>query len=150
MIASAIVAALALATASEQGSSARIGAVRAQLWYEESGRLSNNIAPPASPTLWNTPIGEGDAQESANDMLVTVEVLARGRQNVETPLRIEVRGRGGRMLAQRQVPSMLTSEQGRTVQALWVPNVGCAGPVQVTARLGRLSRSARIDFNCGE
>lgn len=57
-----------------------------RLWYEETGRLSDDIAPPREFNLWNTIIGEGDAEEHANDALFTVELHSDGEQNIAQPL----------------------------------------------------------------
>ncbi|HEX9963625.1 MAG TPA: hypothetical protein VGB04_01425 [Allosphingosinicella sp.] len=47
------------------------------LFYENTGRLSKDISPPVEFTGWNTVIGEGSAEDAADDLLVTVEVRGR-------------------------------------------------------------------------
>lgn len=128
-----------------------LGALRAHLWYEETGRLSENIAPPVEFVTWNTIIGEGQAAEIANDVFLTAEVLSSGREeNVDVPLLLEVRDSSGRVLATRTVDSVLTSPQGRSVKGLWVYDVGCAGEITFSARLGQISKSVLLNFPCGE
>ena len=121
-----------------------------RLWYEETGRLSGNIAPPKTVTLWNTCIGEGDAQENANDALFTIDVRSCGAENVDTPITLVANGANGKILARRTYTSVLTSEAGVAVLALWVPNVGCGGRVVLNARMGAVSRSVSLDFDGGE
>ena len=121
-----------------------------QLWYEETGRLSGNIAPPRTVTLWNTCIGEGDARENANDALFTVDVRSSGQQNVNIPITLVATGTNGRVIARRTYTSVLTSEAGVAVLALWVPNVGCAGPVVFSARMATRSQSVTLNFDGGE
>ena len=128
-----------------------VGALRAHLWYEETGRLSENIAPPVAFSAFNTIIGEGQAAEIANDLFLTAEVLSNGRgQNVDVPLVLEVRDSAGRILATRTVDSVLTSPQGKSVKGLWAYDIGCSGEITFSARLGGLSRSVDLDFVCGE
>lgn len=128
-----------------------LGRIQVQLWYEETGRLSADITPPAEFITWNTIIGEGQAEEIANDVLMTVEVLSSGREeNVDIPLTMEVRDSEGRIVATRTVASVLTSPQGRSVKGLWVPDIGCAGEITFRAQLGRLSRRVELNFPCGE
>lgn len=128
-----------------------LGAIRVRLWYEETGRLSENIAPPADFHTWNTIIGEGQAQEIANDVLMTVEILSGAKaENIDIPLTLEVRDATGKILAIRQVSRILTSETGNAQKGIWVYDVGCAGLLTFSATLGRLTRSVQVDFPCGE
>jgi len=128
-----------------------VGALRAHLWYEETGRLSENIAPPVAFSAWNTVIGEGQAAEIANDLFLTAEVLSSGgEQNVDVPLVLEVRDSAGRILATRTVDSVLTSPQGKSVKGLWAYDIGCSGEITFSARLGGLSRNVVLNFECGE
>jgi hypothetical protein len=130
---------------------ATLGNPQVRLWYEESGRLSANIAPPKSVTLWNTCIGEGDAQEDANDALFTIEVRTAGQQNVRPPLTLVATDGKGKILARRTITNVLTSDAGRATLALWVPNVGCGvGKVVFSARMGTASRSVSLSFDGGE
>jgi hypothetical protein len=127
-----------------------LGPVRLQFWYEETGRLSRPVDP-ARFAVWNSIIGEGDAEEIANDLFVTVEVLTGGEEaNVDVPLVLEARNGKGRVIATRTVKTVLTSGQGRAVKGLWLYDVGCAGPLTVTARLGKIRRETKIKMVCGE
>lgn len=121
-----------------------------RLWYEETGRLSDNIAPPRKFTLWNTIIGEGDAEEHANDALFTVELHSDGEQNISQPLTLTATDSKGKLLARRVLTGLLTSEAGSTTSALWVRDVGCAGRVNFVAQFGTAKRSVALDFDCGE
>lgn len=150
----AISAMIALALSSQAVGAEAAGAYLAnpsvRLWYEETGRLSDNIAPPRTFTLWNTIIGEGDAEEHANDALFTIDVKSDGEQNLAQPLTLSVTDSRGRVLAKRIVTSMLTSETGNVTLALWVRDVGCAGTVDFVAQMGTAKRSAKLSFDCGE
>lgn len=126
-----------------------VGAFRMHLFYENSGRLSKDISPPVEFTGWNTIIGEGSAEEAANDLLVTVEVRGPPGESIEQPLTLVARARG-KILAQRRFDSLLTNVQGRTYKALWLADVGCAGRIEVTATIGRSTRKSAISLDCGE
>jgi hypothetical protein len=141
---------LAALAAAQSAPAPGVGKIRMQLFYEDSGRLSEDIAPPAEFIGWNTGIGEGSAKEPANDLLVSVEVLSGGAESIGQPLSVVVRGGKGKVLGQRRFADVLTSADGRTWKALWLTDIGCAGHVEVTATLGRSTRKAAVDLDCGE
>lgn len=121
-----------------------------RLWYEGTGRLSDNIGPPRKFHLWNTIIGEGDAEEIADDALFTIDVKSDGQQNIREPLILTAVDPRGKTLASRTLPRLLTSSNGNVTVALWVRDVGCAGTVVFTAKMGMNKRSVKLDFDCGE
>ena len=141
----------ALALAGNQPAAATLGEIRMHLFYQETGRLSPDISPPASFAGWNVGIGEGDAEEAANDLLVVVEMRADGEQFVEMPLRVVARGgEGNRILGERRWDSVLTSAGGRSHLPLHLRDVGCAGEIRVTATFGSASRSETLSLECCE
>ncbi len=142
-------AATTAASAAESGG-AFIANPSVRLWYEETGRLSDNIAPPRDFQLWNTIIGEGAAEEQADDALFTVELRSDGQQNLAQPLTLRATDAKGKVLASRTVTNTLTGEAGRVVVPLWVRDVGCAGRVVFSAQFGASRRTVTLDFNCGE
>lgn len=127
-----------------------LGEIRMHLFYEATGRLSRDISPPNEFSGWNTIIGEGSAEEYADDLLVVVEIRASGHHFLETPLRIVARGRNNRIIAQRRFASTLTSGAGRAYRPLWLNGVGCEGRIVVTASYGSRSRSETLSLDCGE
>jgi hypothetical protein len=141
--------AVAAAASVSQPANAELGEIRMHLFYEESGQLSPDISPPNEFIGWNTIIGEGSAAESANDLLVVVEVRSRGQQNVNRPVTVTARA-GRRVLAQRRFASPLTSEAGRSYLPLWLKDVGCAGTISVDVSFAGTRRNERLALNCGE
>ena len=127
-----------------------IGDIRMHLFYEERGRLSDDVSPPRDFSAWNTTIGGGEAEEPANDLLIVTELITQGEQNVLTPLRVVARGERGRVLAERRYENMLTSEAGRVYLPLWIRDAGCAGIITVTATFRDQSKSETLSLNCGE
>ncbi len=141
----------ALAAYPVETQAADLGTLRAHLFYTGTGRLSKDILSDKTFQGWNTIIGEGSAEEPANDLVVTAELRSRkGKENVDTPVEIVVRGRGDRVLARRRFTGALTSAQGRTVLPVFVPDVGCAGALNITATFGKQRKTARVELNCGE
>ena len=124
--------------------------IRVQLVYETTGSLSQDITPPADFSLWNTVIGEGSALEPASDILVGVELSTTDEQaNATTPLKVVVRGEGGKVLATRTFDAVFLDNQ-RAVRSLLVPDATCAGPVVIEASFGSQKLRTPIDFACGE
>lgn len=129
---------------------ATLGNPSVRLWYEGTGRLSDNIVTPRGFALWNVIIGGGDAKEHANDALFTVELRSPGEQSVRLPVLLTATTAKGKLLARRMVSHVLTSEDGKVVLPLWVPDVGCAGRVLFVARSGSEMKKVALDFACGE
>lgn len=114
-----------------------IDRLEVKLFYKETGRLSDDILSRATPFVeFNTIIGEGDAEESADDILV-VAVLSSGKWDsdnqvfLDTPLSIKVTDKTGKMLGSRIFDSVLTPEKGLESKSLWLENVTCAGDILI-------------------
>lgn len=129
---------------------ATLGEIRMHLFYAETGRLSRDISPPNSFTAWNTIIGEGDAEENADDLVIVVELRAQGEQNIASPLILSARNADGRTLGQRRVTGALTGANGRSYHMLHLTDAACAGPIRVTATFRRETREETLTLNCGE
>lgn len=149
MRALAVLAAL-LAIPAAAAAEPAIGKIEARLFYEASGRLSDNIAPPAEIALFNTVIGEGGAEEPAGDVLVAVTVAGEAGSFVETPLTIRVVAiDDGSVLAERKIEGLLLSAQGSVTRAVFVPDSTCRA-FRIEAAIGESKASAEIPFVCGE
>jgi hypothetical protein len=133
-----------------------IGRPRVQLFYEYSGRLSADIAPPARFDLWNVGAGEGSAEEPASDALVTVPLRmkpAAEARFTRLPLTITVTNAAGRRIAARTFPAemLLVPYAGGPIWArLWLNNVQCAGRLRIEARYGAQRTASVLTFACGE
>lgn len=135
----------------------RLGDIQARLYFSGSGRLSDDLLrrnPPFSG--WNTCIGEGDASEPADDVLVSIPVNAvirpgqNGRTNSSVPIILIARA-GGKVIGQRTVTNILTSHQGVAHSALWLRDVTCGvGTVTIEARMGNQRKTASLEFDGGE
>jgi hypothetical protein len=136
-----------------------IADIQAHLYYQESGAFDTaNITADASPTLWNTIIGEGSAKSPSGATLVLVKLNGRWVPRAHAPqLRVTVQlDSGGPVLLDQAVSLDALFTEGPSV---WVPFIalgtGC-GVTQISAALvdaqGRTQTTlARtIPFHCGE
>jgi len=122
--------------------------IRMQLYYGGSGRLGPDL--PQDFGGWNLPIGAGDSEGNADDLLVAAELQSGGEEFVQTPLRIVVTGEKGKLLASRQFRSFLIPEGGRLYLPVWVPNAGCVGKIKASVRFGTQRKAKTIALRCGE
>lgn len=140
----------ALAAAPKAALQPKIEAVRAQLFYEKTGVLSPNVAPPANFAVFNAMIAEGDAKEPANDVLVSVALSVPGDEaNVDTPLELKITGKGGKVITRRVFRSLFF-KGGKSVKAMFAPDAVCIGKAKIEASIGSESRAVNVEFNCGE
>lgn len=146
----ALLLALAIQAAPTADPPARLGDIRAHLFYEATGRLSPDVSPPREFVAWNTVIGGGEAEEPASDLLIVVELRADGEHFENRPLRILARGERGRLLGERRFDSFYTSASGRAYRTLWLRDATCAGAIEIVATLGRETKNEQLTLNCGE
>jgi hypothetical protein len=139
----------------------RLAALRAYLFFNDTGTFSAAI--PEDAPLFNTIIGEGWAGQASNAVLVRVTVAGQaGSYESKRFVRLAVE-RGARsspgpirwsktVLDQRQPVAVLT-RAGRTVSGFWIADTGCV-PLRLTARLGGQPASPPLvrvlPFACGE
>ena len=140
---------LATSATARTGATIRLVSIEAKLLYERTGKLSKNILPPAKFEGHNTLIGEGDAEEPANDILVTIGLAVDADEATSTaPLVIKVTG-NGKTLAQRSLTSILLTK-GHAYRSMLVPDATCAGTLVVEAMLGAQKKTAKVVLACGE
>jgi hypothetical protein len=126
--------------------------LRAMLFYSDKGTFSRDII--ANPmTLWNTPIGEGQAAGASSATLVVAVV--RGEAGSYVPTRrveLTVTSGGREVFKRAEEPSVLNTD-GRTYVAFWLYGTGCRR-LRLSARvLGQTAGTpvtATIPFACGE
>jgi|tagenome__1003787_1003787.scaffolds.fasta_scaffold20933079_3 hypothetical protein len=132
--------------------------IQARLFYSETGRLSDDLlARKKQFVFWNTIIGEGDAEENADDLLVSVTLSAgkfgtpeENEQNLDAPLTIKATDEKGQVLGMRTARNLLTGRRGSTTVGLWLNDVTCAGAVTVQARYADQVKTAVLKMACGE
>src|SRR4051794_12022224 len=110
----------------------KLSDIRMQLFYEASGRLSPDLTQAEGGFAgWNVIIGEGDAEEPANDLLVVAELRSADEEFVKTPLRIVVTNDKGKYLASREYRTFLIPKGGRAYLPVWIRDAGCIGTIKV-------------------
>jgi hypothetical protein len=131
----------------------RITAIRAQLYYEENGSLSDDILA-RDFALWNTIIGEGDAASASNFTLVTVEISGAHVPSGTLSAEISATVDGNIVLEKRQIPVALYDDKTKFYAPLWLYGTGCQA-VHISARLTDNGVETSVDrktipFECGE
>jgi len=152
-LALALLATLASSSAvsAKERSEIVLGPIEAHLFYHQSARLSGDILNRAEPfTGWNTVIGEGSAEEPADDLLVLVPLETDGERLSDQPIDLWASGEKGKVVARRRFASVLTSGEGKATLALWLNDVGCAGDLVFHAQMGKQERTATLALHCGE
>lgn len=128
--------------------------LEARLFYMETGRLSEDLlARPKPFDGWNTIIGEGDAEEKADDLLVSARMeVSTGERHrlVDAPVSVVVRDAKGKLLGSRRWNHFLTSDRGVVVLPLWVNDATCAGEITIEGRFQSTVKRARLQMHCGE
>jgi hypothetical protein len=150
MLMASVAAAVSATIAAAPAPSVKLGKIKAQLFYEETGRFSQDLMQAKDLSLWNTCIGEGSAEEIANDLLVSVEITSSSEQYVSTPLRIVAKGEKGSVLAERTFSGMLVPATGRVWKAVWLRDVSCSGIVNMSVTFGKQTRNGALNFDGGE
>lgn len=152
----AILAALALTAAAPPNPSAQITTIEVRLFHPNTGQFSANLLDEKLfASTWNVIFG-GSVGERADDALVQVGIRRTaplGNEiSSEAPIEIaEVTvSDGKRILARRTVTDIWVPATGQTWVPLWIPDVTCAGDVTITARAGRETKTALVQFRCGE
>lgn len=136
-----------------------LGAIRAQLWYPNSGRLSKDILADKNFVLWNTIIGEGSAEEQSLHTLVTVEVVGQpGDDSLKRTVEVVCEltkpfGKQKRLIARRVEAPQNMGKAGRWLIPVWIVDHP-AVPVKITATLkgqgAPIRKTAIINYAGGE
>lgn len=129
--------------------------VRAHFYFQESGRFGSLDLLEPTRTLWNTPIGGGDAEKASTVTLISV-VLSGPRFGGDTSGAIEFRASAkGRELSTQSVPlSSLYASSGSVTVPFLVFGTGCEQLVfevrvsGVDAEPSEVHKT--IPFTCGE
>lgn len=144
--------------ANEPAAPIELGAIEARLFYKESGRLSDDILARKEPFVFhNTIIGEGDAEEYADDLLISVTMSA-GRfgapedkhKGSDAQVVLVAHDAKGKVLGRRVHRSVLTGANGFERKVLWLNDVTCAGDVFITATFLNTRKTAKLTMGCGE
>lgn len=135
----------------------RLGEIRLHAFNLHGGTLSPDLLRSELPTgTWNLAIGGNGLGGPADDVMVVVPVLAtkdaKGNGEVfsDAPITIRARNDKGKVVAQRTIGGVLTSEAGQAYVTLWLSDITCGGDLAIEATMARQRVTARYGFRCGE
>jgi hypothetical protein len=143
-------------TAKPNHSSYRVAAIRAMLFYTDSGTFSPDLLTyKGLINLWNVPANQRADHEiggPSNATLVVIEI--RGPSDSYIPnRRVDFRATTAKKVLSHRSSDIYLSGTGVGYLAFWLTDTGCE-PIQLSARLigqAEASRqSAEIPFHCGE
>jgi hypothetical protein len=114
----------------------RIGALRAHLYYERSGFLSDDLIARDPPFVgWNTVIGAGDALEPADNILVVVVLDNPGGEVwLDETVTLRVSGAAEADGREQAFSGLLLGANSKLHLPLWLDDAGCVGAITITAR----------------
>ena len=132
----------------------KITAIRAQLFYDATGTLSEDILSQKDLALWNTIIGGGSAGAASTSTFVTVEISGRNLPVGATKVEVTARGDKNRLIQTRVIDVDIYDERTKFFAPFWLYDTGCE-PIKVSARLmgvgaPRTVFTKTIPFACGE
>jgi hypothetical protein len=131
----------------------RIGELRAHLYLEGSGRLSEDILTMKAPKLVNLPRGEGVFNEPVNTMIFNVGLLgAKNSQpkfatalvNITTTNRT-----GQRKTEVKPILGLVFGDEGRVNRAIVLENITCS-KVEIEVKSKGLSKKVSLNFECND
>jgi hypothetical protein len=142
------------AFAAEKTVAPKITAVKAQLFYDGKGTLSDDLFAMKDLSLWNTIIGEGSAGGASNSTFITVEVSGQNVGVGDVDIEVIATGSKKKVLGRTVMSVSLYDNKTKFYAPLMLTNTGC-DEVLITARLkgkgapkGAVTKT--IPFACGE
>jgi hypothetical protein len=139
--------------ASAEAQEIRLGDLRAHLYLERSGKLSDDLLGMREPKLKDVPRGEGVFGEPANTLVLNIQLLgapntqpkhATALVNITTTNRT-----GQRRTETRPLMGFVFGEDGRLNRPVVLDNITCA-KVEVEVKSRAAVKRAAFDFSCTE
>jgi hypothetical protein len=144
-------AALAALSGPALGAEVRITDVRAYLFLERAGKLSEDIV--GAPPFENLPKGGGPNHDTATGILV--DLVFSGDKNsapkyAAATVDIVQSGRAGQQIVTHKAfANFIFGADGVEHKALFLEGATCM-PLAIDVRAGKSEKSAKIDFHCKE
>jgi hypothetical protein len=128
---------------------ARITSLEVKFFDPETASFGPDVLKGGLYLGWNTFLAEGNGGYGRGDALVLVNV-ARGGDHFEIagPLTITALTKN-KLLARRSFTRIDVSK-GAAARALYLQDIGCAGKIEVRAKLGDQIEIGQLDMECGE
>ena len=133
----------------------RISAIRAFLYYHDTGTFDDRDAASGKVALWNTIIGEGDAKAPSQTTLVQVELSGPSFSNISGTLEIVVSAEKQKLVRQKlDAGGFFAENSPRIVIPVLVHGTGCTElKIDVTFTTPdkkKLKKRGDVPFSCGE
>jgi hypothetical protein len=131
----------------------RLGEIRAHLYLESSGKLSDDVLVIKNPKLVNVPRGEGIFGEPSNTIVFNVGFL--GAKNTQPKfatalVNITVTNRTGqRKTEARPILGLVFGEEGKVNRAIVLENVTCS-KIEIEVKSKAVSKKANLEFECND
>jgi hypothetical protein len=145
------IAALVAVCSSASAQEVRLGDLRAHLYLERSGRLSDDLLAMKGAKLTDVPRGEGVFGEPANTVVITITLIGAPNtkpQHASALVNITTTNRTGqRRTETRPLMGFVFGEDGRLNRPIVLDNVTCSKiEIEVKARGG--TKRAELPFTC--
>jgi hypothetical protein len=139
------------ALAAPEDDGIRIGEVRAHLYYQNSGVLSEDlIARQPRFNGWNTDEGEGDAREPSRQLLVVATLVNPGEERfVGDSVVIRVTDEIHTVVRTMEHRNLRLPAGGTVHMPVWLDDAACLGTVTVTATFRDQTAKGTLDLVCG-
>ncbi len=134
LLAAAISLATVLSVQAAGPAAPKISAIRAQLYYEETGQFSKDILSDKDLSLWNTIIGEGGSGGASNFTLVTVEVQGKDVPVGAVKIQVVARDSKRKIIAMNTAEVTLYDAKTSFNAPLFLYNTGC-DEIEISASL---------------
>jgi len=140
-----------LAWSADEKAAPQIRALKAHLYYHETGTVGVEDVASNVAALWNTVIGAGDAKGPSSALLVTVTMVGAFPAKAGTTLIVES-ARGGGAPSVQSIPlEYFFSDRDTITVPVLLHGVGCEDLI-LSAAIGGSSDKVRVTvpFRCGE
>jgi hypothetical protein len=155
MVRIAVVAGTAflVSMASAAAQEVRLGDLRAHLYLERSGKLSDDLLVMKEPKLRDVPRGEGVFGEPANTVVLNVQLLGAPNtqpKHASALVNITTTNRTGqRRTETRPLMGFVFGEDGRLNRPIVLDNITCS-KIEIEVKSRAAAKRASLDFSCTE
>jgi hypothetical protein len=131
-----------------------IAGIRAYLYYHGPGTIGTKDITDSQVALWNTIIGEGDAEHPSNGTMIYVDLVGPSFASTSGSLEVVVK-EGKKTLTKQKLDVGLFFSDGQKLSLpVLVIGTGCdevsVTATYTTAEKKKVKRTATIAFACGE
>src|SRR6266481_247918 len=124
--------------------------IRVQLFYENTGLLSDDFTKKKNLDLWNTTIGEGGSGGPARSFLASIVLRSKPNSFLKQEVVVTVMDDRKKVkLMERRFNGLLFDKEGQLVKPVFVENRTCS-PTTISAGINKSTKQVALPFECGE